>query len=334
MLREGAVRLVSACLLGVLSQKDNQNIVQVDHATALVGRHAVVDSIGLVELISDLEQTLEQEHGLVLRLADERAFAHEPMPFRSVGTLADYICHLAVEVEQGTIFNDDTLKLIHEATQGVDNLPSVNHNLVASLPHRTARKVFLSPEGSFVSQPYYDPQKPARAAAELEKVREAVSRAGHRIHVTGNPVLTGWVYTYLNQILAIRAWTLALLASLLIVYFRRLYGIALPLLGAYALGLRNILAITGASGSVFGIRTLEHLARKAKVHLIISSQSFEIISHETGIDWSGKTDGEIEKKIRDSLRSENVYYHTSTISPLPFRAAPSSPTACSLCPAR
>ncbi len=183
---------------------------------------------------------------------------------------------MAVEVEKGTIFNDETLKLIHEATQGVDNLPSVNHNLVSSLTHRTARKVFLSAEGSFVSQPYYDPQKPSRSVAELEalkadvianptlygllvspdlkaalikaqlneseldyvktfaelqKVREAISKPGHQIHVTGNPVLTGWVYTYLNQIIAILAWTLALLAALLILYFRRLYGIALPLLG-------------------------------------------------------------------------------------------------------
>jgi predicted RND superfamily exporter protein len=183
---------------------------------------------------------------------------------------------MAVEVDKGSIFNDDTLKLIHEATQGVDNLPSVNHNLVGSLTHRTARKVFLSAEGSFVSQRYYDPLKPSRSVAELEqlkadvianptiygllvspdmkaalikaqlnegdldyaktfaelqKVRESISRSGHKIHVTGNPVLTGWVYTYLNQILTILAWTLALLATLLIVYFRRLYGIALPLLG-------------------------------------------------------------------------------------------------------
>lgn len=51
---------------------------------------------------------------------------------------------MAVEVEKGTIFNDETLKLIHEATQGVDNLPSVNHNLVSSLTHRTARKVCIA----------------------------------------------------------------------------------------------------------------------------------------------------------------------------------------------
>mgnify|MGYP001765878658 FL=1 len=183
---------------------------------------------------------------------------------------------MAVEVDKGTIFNDESLKLIHEATQGVDNLPGVNHNLVSSLTHRTARKVFLDDMGGFASESYYDPLKPTRTVAELEQlkkdvianptiygllvspdmkaalikaqlnegdidypatfaalqdVRKSLERAGHHVYVTGNPVLTGWVYTYLNQIVEILAYTLALLATLLIIYFRRLYGIALPLLG-------------------------------------------------------------------------------------------------------
>lgn len=183
---------------------------------------------------------------------------------------------MSVEVERGTIFNDETLKLIHEATQGVDNLPGVNHNLVSSLTHRTARKVFLDDQGGFASESYYDPLKPTRTVAELEQlkqevianptifgllvspdlkaalikaqlnegdidypatfaalqeVREKLARPGHQIYVTGNPVLTGWVYTYLHQIVEILAYTLALLATLLILYFRRFYGIALPLLG-------------------------------------------------------------------------------------------------------
>ncbi|HJW24716.1 MAG TPA: MMPL family transporter [Rhodocyclaceae bacterium] len=183
---------------------------------------------------------------------------------------------MAIEVEQGTLFNDETLKLIHEATQGLDSLPGVNHNLVSSLTHRTARKVYLDEEGGFASAAYYDPAKTHRTVAELEQlkkdvianptiygllvspdmkaalikaqlneadidyrktfealqqVRSSLERPGHKIHVTGNPVLTGWVYTYLNQIVAILAYTLALLAGLLVVYFRRLYGIALPLLG-------------------------------------------------------------------------------------------------------
>jgi uncharacterized protein len=183
---------------------------------------------------------------------------------------------MAVEVEKGTIFNEETLKLIHAATQGVDNLPGVNHNLVNSLTHRTARKVFLDDLGGFASESYYDPQRPGYTVAELEQmkndvianptiygllvspdmkaalikaqlnegdidypktfaalqeVRETLATAGHQIYVTGNPVLTGWVYTYLDQIVEILAYTLALLATLLIIYFQRFYGIALPLLG-------------------------------------------------------------------------------------------------------
>jgi len=72
---------------------------------------------------------------------------------------------------------------------------------------------------------------------------------------------------------------------------------------------RYILAISGASGSLFGIRLLEHLVKQSEVHLIISSQSFSIISHETGIDWSVATDTQKEKKIRGYLKSRKIYYH-------------------------
>lgn len=183
---------------------------------------------------------------------------------------------MAIEVDQGTIFNDETLKLVHEATQGVDNVAGVNHNLVSSLTHRTARKVFLDEQGSLASRAYYDPLQAARTPEELEQmrrdvtanpqiygllvspdykaalikaqlneagldyaksfaelqaVRAKVERAGHKVYMTGNPVLTGWVYTYIPQIVQILFLTLALLTVLLIAYFRRFYGIALPLLG-------------------------------------------------------------------------------------------------------
>ena len=72
---------------------------------------------------------------------------------------------------------------------------------------------------------------------------------------------------------------------------------------------RYIVAISGASGSLFGIRLLEHLIKQSEVHLIISSQSFSIISHETGIDWSAATDTQKEKRIRAYLKSRKIYYH-------------------------
>ena len=72
---------------------------------------------------------------------------------------------------------------------------------------------------------------------------------------------------------------------------------------------KYVFAITGASGSIFGMRVLEHLIKKAEVHLVISSPSFPIIRQETGMDWSGKTDAAIEKKIRAHLRTSRLHYY-------------------------
>ena len=66
---------------------------------------------------------------------------------------------VAVSVKEGTIFNNDTLARIHRITQKVDELTSINHNLVSSLTHRTTRKIWLNEFGTIKSAPYYDPLK-------------------------------------------------------------------------------------------------------------------------------------------------------------------------------
>jgi predicted RND superfamily exporter protein len=85
--------------------------------------------------------------------------------------------------------------------------------------------------------------------AELQTLREKYATDHAEIHATGLPVLTGWVYTYLNQILQILLYTAFLITLLLVVYFRRFYGVALPLLGiclssAWGLGFMTILGYT------------------------------------------------------------------------------------------
>jgi predicted RND superfamily exporter protein len=183
---------------------------------------------------------------------------------------------MVIEADAGDVFNDATLKLIYEATQGIDTLPSINHNSISSLTHRTVRKIYVRADGGFGSEAYYDVRNPTHTPAQLaqlrkdvtadprvygllvspdlkaalirgqlnegaidyartfealKKVRQSVTTPGHKVYITGNPVLTGYVYTYLDQIIGIMMWTLALLATLLIFYFRRFYGVALPLLG-------------------------------------------------------------------------------------------------------
>ena len=72
-----------------------------------------------------------------------------------------------------------------------------------------------------------------------------------------------------------------------------------------------IVAITGASGSIYGIRLIQELIkREIRIYLVVSKQSFSIITFETGINWSGKTDSETEKKIQDYFSSKNVRYYS------------------------
>ena len=73
---------------------------------------------------------------------------------------------------------------------------------------------------------------------------------------------------------------------------------------------KYVFAISGASGSIIGIRLLRELIKTSQVHLLISSQSFSIIKDEAGADWSGKTDAEIEKKIRKYFNSKRIFYHS------------------------
>jgi uncharacterized protein len=65
----------------------------------------------------------------------------------------------------------------------------------------------------------------------LQELRAKEAKAGVKIHATGQPALIGWVYSYLPQSLQVFAYTAAIVLVLLVLYFRRFYGVALPLLG-------------------------------------------------------------------------------------------------------
>lgn len=62
-------------------------------STQLIGQHAVVDSLGLVNVIVDLEAELG-ENGHTLSLSFEKAFSMRQSPFKNIGTLGDTICSM------------------------------------------------------------------------------------------------------------------------------------------------------------------------------------------------------------------------------------------------
>ncbi|TAL22616.1 MAG: UbiX family flavin prenyltransferase [Nitrospirae bacterium] len=84
---------------------------------------------------------------------------------------------------------------------------------------------------------------------------------------------------------------------------------------------KYVFAISGASGSIIGIRVLKELLKTSEVHLIISSQSFSIIKDETGIDWTIKEGSKgqrvkgsklTEDKIRKHFKTDRLFFHEDT----------------------
>ncbi len=57
----------------------------------LFGRESQIDSLDLVSVITDVEETLSDKFDVDISLTDDRALAHQPSPFDSVKNLADYI---------------------------------------------------------------------------------------------------------------------------------------------------------------------------------------------------------------------------------------------------
>lgn len=62
--------------------------------TVLFGESGKLDSLGLVNLVVATEQRLEEIFDVSLTLADEKAMSQKNSPFRTVGTLAEYISKL------------------------------------------------------------------------------------------------------------------------------------------------------------------------------------------------------------------------------------------------
>ncbi len=65
--------------------------------TTLFGQGGKLDSLGLVNLIVASEQKVEENFGLPVSIADERAMSQKNSPFRTVESLADYIAALLAE---------------------------------------------------------------------------------------------------------------------------------------------------------------------------------------------------------------------------------------------
>ena len=62
-----------------------------------MGKNALFNSLKLVTFLVDLEQAVNEQFDTIITLMDEKAFSRSQSPFRTIGTLADYIIEITNE---------------------------------------------------------------------------------------------------------------------------------------------------------------------------------------------------------------------------------------------
>jgi acyl carrier protein len=78
-------------ILSLSNYIQNKGIqMKIDKDTPLIGSHSIIDSLGLVHLIVDIETAFLDEN-IELSLTSESAMSSKVSPFRSVGSICNFI---------------------------------------------------------------------------------------------------------------------------------------------------------------------------------------------------------------------------------------------------
>lgn len=114
-----------------------------------------------LQLISRFDEQLPQNHPFI------KVHTEYAPTFGGANTIM-----IMLEVQQGTIFTQETLTKIFEMTQRLDRVYGINHDLINSIAHRTNRRVRMLSGGLQVVDPVM--AHAPKNADEVEQVRRIV----------------------------------------------------------------------------------------------------------------------------------------------------------------
>ena len=96
-MKDKIFQLIYSAIDELNEQREADDQISKTEDTVILGHDSLIDSLGLVNLIVSLEQSVNDEMDVEITLADERAMMMESSPFRTVRTLADFIETLLVQ---------------------------------------------------------------------------------------------------------------------------------------------------------------------------------------------------------------------------------------------
>jgi flavin prenyltransferase len=94
-----------------------------------------------------------------------------------------------------------------------------------------------------------------------------------------------------------------------------------------------VVAITGASGAIYGLKLIEELLRVGfRLSILISKTGFAVLQYETGLDWNGE-EAEVTRFLQEHFRKvDGLEYYAEDNFFAPVASGSSAPDAMVLCP--
>ncbi len=97
MNNETISQLIQESIADYLESRDGSRPRDLSPTTRLLGKDCVLDSIGLVSVLVDVEQRVSDATDRGICLMDDRAMSQSRSPFRSVQSLSEFIAALLAE---------------------------------------------------------------------------------------------------------------------------------------------------------------------------------------------------------------------------------------------
>jgi acyl carrier protein len=94
-MRQAALKIVNCAVAEINETLDEKVDLALGEEAPVYGRDGALDSLSLVSLILLIEEQVELEFGKTISITDDRAMSQFRSPFRTVGSIADFVTALA-----------------------------------------------------------------------------------------------------------------------------------------------------------------------------------------------------------------------------------------------
>jgi predicted RND superfamily exporter protein len=183
------------------------------------------------------------------------------------------------------VLRSEVIIPLKDIPQDRDGLNEIRKSVHAT-EHVYGRLVSLDDKAALISVGFYERRLDYNAIfKEVKALVDKHEDENHKIHVAGQPMLTGWVFFYQQEMYYIFALTGLIIVLLLFYYFRRPQGIAVPLISAVISGVWGLgfAAMMGYNIDPLILVIPLLISARAVSHSVQYTERFQEIYEETQV---------------------------------------------------